>query len=192
MTTTVENDFRAGEKKAQMTGSPELSKVVPASQIERENDQETNGLKGVLKDATDYIRSFRWCAGVEESFLGIGIARVIGVFLFRIRPAQEQVDDWVWVIVGDLPYAYITTENAPNPATALDAYIGAMEEWVDAAKVGRSVADLIPVNVEPSPEYAGMLEGRLQFLDREILSLYTDDLQESWFGHGQCSKSTRR
>jgi hypothetical protein len=161
-----------------MIERPELSKVVPASQVKGENDLETNGLKGMLKDATDYIGSFRWCVGIEESFLGIGIAGVIGVFLFRIRPAQEQVDDWVWVIVGDVPYAYITTENAPNPATALDAYIGAMEEWVNAAKAGRSVVGLIPVNVEPSLEHARILEGRLQFLDREILSLYTDDLQE--------------
>jgi len=177
MTMTVENDFRAREK-IQMIERPGFSKVVPASQIEGENDQKTNGLKGMLKDATDYIGSFRWCAGVVESFLGIGIAGVIGVFFFRISPAEEGVDDWIWVVVGDLPYAYIATEDAQNPATALDAYIGAMKEWVDAAKAGRSVAGLIPVNVEPSLEYAGMLESRLQFLDREILSLYTDDLQE--------------
>jgi hypothetical protein len=83
----------------------------------------------------------------------------------------------VWVIVGDVPPAYITVEDAPNPATALDAYIGAMQEWVDAARAGGSVADLIPVNVPPTVENAERLGRRLQFIDEEILSQYADDLE---------------
>jgi hypothetical protein len=40
------------------------------------------------------------------------------VFLFEIIPSREDVDDKVWLIVGDLPPAYITAEDAPNPAAA--------------------------------------------------------------------------
>jgi len=95
--------------------------------------------------------------------------------LIRTRP---DVDEWVWVVVGDLPPTYLTCEDSPNPATALDAYIGAMSEWVEAAGSGKSVADLIPVNVPASPRNADLLGKRLAFLDSRILSRYQEDLGE--------------
>jgi hypothetical protein len=52
-----------------------------------------------------------------------------------------------------------------------------MQEWVDAARAGGSVADLIPVNVPPTVENAERLGRRLQFIDEEILSQYADDLE---------------
>lgn len=79
--------------------------------------------------------------------------------------------------MGDLPSAYLTTDDCPNPATALDGYIGAMQEWVDAAQKGRSVAELIPVNVPATKEKASMLKTLLDFLDERILSEYQEDLK---------------
>lgn len=79
------------------------------------------------------------------------------------------MDSWVWVIVGDVPPAYITCEDAKNPYEALDAYMGAMEEWVRAAQTGESVADLIPVNVPATPANAAMLDRRPKLIDEQIL-----------------------
>lgn len=102
---------------------------------------------------------------------------IIGIFLFRFVPNREDVDEWVWVIVGDLPPAYLTLDECPNPGTALDGYIGAMEAWVAAAEKECSVADLIPVNVPATPENAIKLRSRLEFLDKEILHKhYENDL----------------
>jgi len=98
--------------------------------------------------------------------------------LTRIEPARDGIDEWVWVIVGDVPPAYITAEDAPNPACALDGYIGAMDGWVRAVLTGGSVDGLIPVNVSPSPENAKRLEARLRFLDGEILARYKNDLSQ--------------
>jgi hypothetical protein len=131
----------------------------------------------MLKEATDYLDSFKWCRQIVESYVGIAVPGVVAVFLSRIIPNQPDVDEWLWLIVGDLPPAYITTEDAPNPATALDAYIGAMEKWVDAARSGKPVDGLIPVNVPPTKEYADMLAKRLRLLDAEILSHYKEDLK---------------
>jgi hypothetical protein len=97
--------------------------------------------------------------------------------LFQISPARQDVDEWVWVIVGDLPPAYITCEDSPNPACALDAYIGAMSEWVVAASSRSSVVELIPVNVEPSKENAERLRLRLKFIDDNILLNFKKDLE---------------
>lgn len=155
----------------------DMTKVSPADTMKGEDDEETALLKKMLQEASDYICSFAWCAGIKESYLGIGIGGVIGVFLFKIRPSREEVDEWLWVIVGDLPSAYITIEESPNPACALDSYIGAMTKWVDAVKAGETVNELIPVNVPPTLEYAKMLESRLEFLDKEVLAYYSNDLK---------------
>jgi len=156
----------------------DMSKVVPAALMKGEDEEETAGLRELLAEATNYLQAFSWVRESKAAYLGIGVAKIVGVFLFEIIPSREDVDDKVWVIVGDLPPAYITAEDAPNPAAALDAYIGAMEEWVEAAKAGRGVENLIPVNVPPTAENAARLESRLHFLDKEILSSYQEDLAQ--------------
>jgi hypothetical protein len=93
----------------------------------------------------------------------------IYIFLFEITSEREDVDSWVWVIVGDIPPAYITCEDARNPYEALDAYMGAMEEWVRVAQTGESVLDLIPVNVPATPANAAMIGQRLKLIDERIL-----------------------
>ena len=161
-----------------MKAEVDMSKVVPADLMQGTDAEETAGLKELLDEATAYLKSFTWCRDIKKAYLGIGIPPILGVFLFEIVPARKGVDDKVWVIVGDLPPAYITTEESPNPATALDSYIGAMEDWVEAARAGRSVEGLIPVNVPPTEENTRRLESRLRFLDKEILSNYGDDLKD--------------
>ncbi len=159
-----------------MTVEVDMSKVVPVALMKGEDEEETAGLSELLAEATNYLQAFSWVREVKAAYLGIGVAKIVGVFLFEIIPSRQDVDDKVWVIVGDLPPAYITAEESPSPAAALDAYIGAMEQWVEAAKAGRSVENLIPVNVSPTIENAAQLESRLSFLDKEILSQYPDDL----------------
>ncbi|NMG68132.1 hypothetical protein GPA19_24690 [Azoarcus indigens] len=127
-------------------------------------------------EARLFLEHFNWCAGVLEEYVGFIYPGIVAVFLFRIRPAREGVDEWVWIVVGDLPPAYITCEESPNPAAALDAYIGAMEEWVDAASRGASTDGLIPVNVAPTAENGERLKLRLELIDKNILSGYLDDL----------------
>ncbi len=155
----------------------DLSKVVPVAEMRGDDEEDTHLLEEMREEAVNYLTSFRWCLQIIDSYFGLGVGGVVAVFLFRIEPGRENVDEWVWVVVGDLPPAYITVEDAPNPATALDGYIGAMQEWVDAASAGRTVDGLIPVNVPPTREYAEMLQSRLRFLDDEILTMYAEDLR---------------
>jgi hypothetical protein len=162
-----------------MTGrEPDLTKVTPVAQLEGEDEDERLLLSQLVRAAETYLSSFEWCEQIQEKYAGIAVPGVIGVFLVHIAPTRPEVDEWLWVIVGDVPPAYITLDDCPNAATALDGYIGAMQEWVDAAKEGRSVDELIPVNVPATPAYAEMLGSRLQFLDSRVLSEYKDDLAE--------------
>ncbi len=135
-------------------------------------------LSRYLRDATEYLLYYDWCKEILEEYVGLFVGGVLGVFLFRIAPARADVDDWLWVIVGDLPPAYLTCDQCPNPASALDGYIGAMSDWVEAASQGKSVAELIPVNVPATPENAELLRKRLKLLDERVLSDYQDDLKD--------------
>lgn len=131
----------------------------------------------MLKEAKDEVNFYDWCYGIVESYVGIFYAGIVGVFLFKIYPSGNDIDEWVWIIVGDLPPIYITTEESLNAACALDSYIGAMSEWVEAAEKEESVAELVPVNVAATKENSENLKVRLAMLDEQILSNYTEDLK---------------
>jgi hypothetical protein len=150
--------------------SPDLSSVQPISEV-ISDERESTELSRARREARDYIEFYDWVFCIQKEFLGVAIDGVVYIFLFEITPARDGVDSWVWVIVGDVPPAYITCEDAKTPFEALDGYIGAMEEWVRAARADSSVADLIPVNVAANPENAQKLEQRLQFLDSKVLPL---------------------
>ena len=154
----------------------QFEKLIPISEITGEDKEDRHLILNSLAEARDYIKSYKWCEQVTEEYLGIGIGGVVSVFLFKIVPKLVGVDEYIWVITGDLPPAYITCEDAPNAACALDGYIGAMEEWVETIQDNKSVGNLIPVNTPPTNEYASMLESRLKFLTEEILSSHEKDL----------------
>jgi hypothetical protein len=154
-----------------MESSVDFSSVVPADQMTGGDPEETELLQGMLKEAKEFLGAFDWCESIEESFFGLGVGGVVAVFLFRICPKREGIDDLLWVVVGDLPPAYLVTDNSPSPALALEGYVELMSEWVEAATNGKPVDGLVRVNVAPTPENAKLLESRLAFLNNEIIPL---------------------
>ncbi|WP_216352868.1 hypothetical protein [Sphingomonas sp. LM7] len=147
--------------------APDLGTVSSVDDVDLSLSSE---LRDALSEARSFLTFFEW-GNITSEFLGAHFDGIFSIFLFGIEPGRDDVDHWVWVFVGDIPPAYITCEDAKSPYEALDGYIGAMEEWVQAARDGASVADMIPVNVPATPEYAAALESRLKFLDEEILPL---------------------
>ncbi len=148
----------------------QMDKLVAVERLEGEDLELTRELQDLAREARDYITSFKWCLSVRAGYAAIAIPGVVGVFLFQIEPAGPDVDACTWVIVGDLPPAYITPEVARNPVEALEAYIAEMDAWVEAVRGGRSVADLIPVNIPPETRFAEMLATRLRLLREEVVA----------------------
>jgi hypothetical protein len=68
------------------------------------------------------------------------------------------------VIVGDVPPAYLVTDECKNPAEALDSYIEEMSKWIELAREGKSSSEVIPVNVPATPENAEKLHVRLEMI----------------------------
>jgi hypothetical protein len=151
--------------------SVNVDKMKPVDSIEGEDAADTKLLRGMAVEARDFICANEWCEHLDRQYLAYGVGGVVAVFLAQITPASEDVDACLWVVVGDLPPAYIVVEDNPTAADALDAYCSEMEAWVEAVKNGESVDELIPVNVPPTREYAEQLSGRLGYLRSRILPL---------------------
>ena len=143
--------------------------VEPVGSIEWEDDEDAELYQRMIEEATEFMEGFRWCRKVESLSGGKAVPGVIAVFLARIVPTKKDVDADLWVIVGDVPPAYLVLDDSPDSNQALLAYIECMEDWVGAARAGDPVDDLIPVNVEPTPENAEMLASRLAFLQEHIV-----------------------
>jgi hypothetical protein len=80
-------------------------------------------------------------------------------------------------VVGDLPPAYIAYEEGDTWQDALRGYVEEMGLWVSAVRDGRSVKELIPVNVHPTATYAEQLNTRLDFIRTEFLDANAESLE---------------
>ena len=138
--------------------------VIPLAEMYGGDAEDIRLLRIMASDAEAYLRSRSWCKEIRESYFGDGYGGIAAVFLFRIVPAREDVDEWLWVVIGDTPPAYLVTDNCKTPSQALAGYIEEMSKWVDLAKQGRTSNAVIPVNVPATPENASDLEKHLKVL----------------------------
>jgi hypothetical protein len=149
--------------------------VVKIADMVGDDKEDTNLLRELASEATSYLSAFSWCLSILGMYYGLGVGGIVGVFLFRITPSQERVDEWLWVVVGDLPSAYLVLDNATTPAAALQAYIAEMTEWVELSKSNKSSDQVIPVNVPATPEHAAKLETRLHLLQTLVIPKFLSD-----------------
>jgi hypothetical protein len=127
--------------------------------------------------ARRFLTGQAWCAAVKRGYFDRGFSKV-AVFLYEIDPVRG-ADPEVWIIVGDLPPAYLDKLSCPDGADALDAYVYCMNEWVEAVLAGHPTDELIPVltaggatRVPETREFALELRERLEYIDRELLPLW--------------------
>jgi xanthine/CO dehydrogenase XdhC/CoxF family maturation factor len=147
-----------------------LTAVQDWATFEGDDEEDTRLCRELLVRGQNYLESFKWCERILERYVGLCIGGIVAVTLFRIEP--RKADEWIWVVVGDLPAAYISVDGNDAPPQALRAYIEEMRRWVAAARDGGDTSKLIPVNVEPTAENAERLARRLDHLEREILPEY--------------------
>jgi hypothetical protein len=141
--------------------------VVPIERMMGDDSEDTALLRPMLQDTRKYLESFSWCDSVKSEYFGGGIGGIFAIFLFHILPARAEVDAWMWIVVEDIPPAYIPLENCKSPLEVFNAYIEGMTKWTRAARKGRTGAeekDLPPVNVAATPLRAEDLKSSLQML----------------------------
>jgi hypothetical protein len=125
--------------------------------------------------AVRYVQSFEWCVELHDLYFGDGYGGVVALFLFRITIRGVEEPEWVWVVVGDLPSAYMEFEPSHTPRAALLRYIEGVEDWLAAPDEERVNGDLIPIVVPPGTEFTEMLQGRVGTLRSSILPQIRDN-----------------
>ena len=142
--------------------------VVPWEQMCGEDGEETVALRRMAREAEEYLSAHDWCEAVSARFFGAGIGGVAAAFLFQVS-GPPHVDEWLWVIVGDLPSAYFVTDQTRRPSEAFEAYADLMDEWIRSVRSEASLADVYPVDAPADEEHAAMLASRTQFIRAEIV-----------------------
>jgi hypothetical protein len=152
-------------------GIPDLTSVVPSERLPEGlgPDDEPDNIGRAIRGAEEWMRAFKWCQDIKRAFWGFGFPPMVAVCLFEIEPSTPEVDSWLWTVTGDLPPAYLVTDDAPNPEAALRAYVAEMRRWISAVRSGDDLAGVIPVNAEPTEHWAGELASRLDFIEQEVL-----------------------
>jgi hypothetical protein len=149
--------------------------VTSIDKMSGEDLTDLNLLRDMAIDAENYLFSFPWCDAVLEHYFGAGVGGIVAVFFFKIRPNRRQIDEWLWVVVGDLPSAYFVIDECKTPSQVLSLYISHLKQWVELALIGRRSEHVIPVNVAPTPERAKEIERRMQFLQASILPRFQEN-----------------
>lgn len=108
-------------------------------------------------EATSYLLSHKWCKNIEKQWLAANWENLLVIFFFKIIPNSNTADDYVWIVVGDLPPAYIDIESAKNVKEVVHTYIEIMNDWVQCVFKGGKIEDFYPINVPPTREFAEML-----------------------------------
>jgi hypothetical protein len=160
-----------GESEKKVTSKLDMRRLVPVDQMTGEDKRETALLTELLRKARDYLTAMPWCRGIRREFYGLGVGGVVGVFLFEIL-AKKGVDSPLWVICGDLPSAYLVTEQAPTPTAALRLYCELMSDWIVAVRKGGDLSEVFPVPVAPTKEHAKQLETRIKLLRTKIIPAF--------------------
>jgi hypothetical protein len=157
--------------KTEREGTQIASGLMPAANINGDDDLDTKLLRTMSEDAKRYISSFSWCKTVIDSYYGGGVGGIFAVFFFHIRPGRRSVDPWIWTMVGDIPSAYLPLTDCHSPAEAFETYVRGMSKWVDLArngKTGTARQGVPPVNVPATPEWAEKLNKKLEGLKHII------------------------
>jgi hypothetical protein len=139
------------------------------SKIKGDDPEDTSLLREMAAEARAYMEAFEWCPSIESVHLALGVGGVVGVFLFQFDEVIEDDDDALWVVVGDLPSAYVIVEPDDDGISALERYCELMEDWAFNVLKGRSLEDSFPVEAEATQEHAEMLRQRIVFLRSEII-----------------------
>lgn len=140
-----------------------------AEEARGDSSDDTLSLRQMAADARKYLRSHKWCPTIKKLYLADGVGGIVAIFLAELSEPIQGQDTYLWVIVGDLPSAYLVVEDLTTPLQALFEYCSLMEKWADAVLSGKTLDNLFPVAEAPTEENARNLKRRITFIRDQIL-----------------------
>ena len=139
-----------------------------APNIEGDSPEDTKLLRSMADDVRVYLSGFNGCPQIRNLYLAFGIGGVVCLSLAELEDKIDDQDSFLWVVVGDLPTAYLVADST-TPYEALETYSSLMADWADAVESGASLDDVFPVDARPTSVDACILRRRLLFLKDNVL-----------------------
>ena len=150
--------------------------LMPVEAIKGEDETDTELLNKMAVQARNYITSFKWCLPITAMYLADGIGGIIAIFLVEFDGKIDGTDDRLWVVVGDLPPAYMVVESDDCAREALERYCLLMDDWVNAVRGNGDFGSAYPVSAPRTEEYADMLQSRLDTLRESIIPEFSTEI----------------
>lgn len=149
---------------SELTGEQIASNLIEAAKVRGDDEFDTSLLRTMSENARRYISAFSWCETILASYFGGGVGGIFAVFFFHIQPSRPDIDAWIWVMVGDIPPAYLPLTDCKSPAEAFRTYIHGMTKWVELARKGQqgtAQQGVPPVSIPATPEWARRVNQQL-------------------------------
>lgn len=134
-----------------------------------EDMKEAEILESMASEAKAYISGFRWSKPIEKQDMLFGVGDVLALFLFTFSAPIGGADKKLWVVVGDLPTAYLVVVEDDSPRGAIERYCELMLDWCDVVERKGDLDEVFPVKAAPTPEHAAMLRGRVDTINAVVL-----------------------
>jgi hypothetical protein len=150
--------------------------LVQIDDIVGDSEEDTKRLHDMAEVARKYITSFRWCLPIKTAYFADGFGGIVALFLFEFDDKIGGTDDRLWVVVGDLPSAYMVVEPRDCAREALGRYCELMDDWIGAVLNAGDFGHVFPVDAAETPGNAEALRTRLQFLRAEIIPHFNADV----------------
>jgi hypothetical protein len=166
------------ESSAEAEGMRIAFGLIPVAKIKGDDAVDTRLLRKMSEEAKRYISSFSWCGSVIDSYFAGGVGGIFAVYFFHIQPSRQGINPWIWIMVGDIPPAYLPLDDCSSPAEAFRTYIRGMSKWVEFAresKTGTAAQGVPAVNVPATPEWAERLNQKLYGLTIAVQGVFQDE-----------------
>lgn len=150
-----------------ISGFDVAEELTPCETIRGDDPKDTLLLQNMATHSKSYLEAFAWCLNVRECYFADGVGGIFAVFFFRIQPRDATIDQWIWVMWGDVPPAYLPLSDCISPGDAFHQYVQGMSRWADLAlksQTGLPEDGVPPVDVPSTPEWGERLHQRLHAL----------------------------
>jgi hypothetical protein len=164
----------------EVKGQLVASALVSVAEIVGDHEHDTVLLRKMSEDAKHYISSFPWCDATLASYFGGGVGGIFAIFFLQIRPNRADVDPWIWIVVGDIPSAYLPISDCDSPSEVFRSYVRGMNKWVELTRKGQTGTPeqgVPPVKVPATPEWAEKLNQKLYGLTLAVKPFFEDEEQ---------------
>lgn len=133
-----------------------LDSLIDAEDLCGISSYESSVLQRYRQRARRFLQSFAWCSELRGERFAAGAAGIAGLFAMEVL-VKGAAREWLWVIAGELPSAYVPISEAPSTRAAMTSYCAMIERWIADRERG-------PVGLEPTAASREHLQKQLSVL----------------------------